>query len=54
MISDIRNLEDDIDDGDQLLVHCGASLFVFEGAIVDAIHVCLLNGNASTTHSRSS
>lgn len=51
-ISGIRNLDGKINDGDQVLVHYGASPFVSDEVISDAIRVCSLRGNASPAHSQ--
>lgn len=52
VISGIRNLDGKIDDDDQVLVHYGASPFVSDEVISDAIRVCSLRGNASPAHSQ--
>lgn len=52
VISGLRNLEGEISDDDQVLVHYGASPFVSDEVISDAIRVCGLHGNASPAHSQ--
>lgn len=52
VINGIKNLEDKIGDDDQVLIHYGASPFVSEEIITDAIRVCEQYGNASPAHSQ--
>ena len=52
VISGLKNLEGELSDDDQVLVHYGASPFVSDEIISDAIRVCRLHGNASPAHSQ--
>ena len=47
VINGVNNLKDKIDDEDIVLVHYGASPFVSEDIISDAIRVCKEKGNSS-------
>lgn len=47
VINGIENLQGDLDDDDQVLIHYGASPFVSDEIISDAIRVCSERGNAS-------
>lgn len=50
--SGIDNLAGKISDDDQILIHYGASPFVGDDIISDAIRVCAEHGNASPAHSQ--
>ena len=50
--SGIDNLTGKIADDDQVLIHYGASPFVGDDIISDAIRVCAEHGNASPAHSQ--
>lgn len=52
VISGLKNLEGEISNDDQVLVHYGASPFVSDEVMSDAIRVCALHGNASPAHSQ--
>lgn len=52
VMSGLDGLEGNISDDDQVLVHYGASPFVSEEIISDAIRVCAEHGNASPAHSQ--
>lgn len=52
VMSGLDNLEGRISDDDIVLVHYGASPFVSDEVISDAIRVCELHGNASPAHSQ--
>ncbi|WP_165249216.1 IspD/TarI family cytidylyltransferase [Adlercreutzia sp. ZJ141] len=52
VISGIDNLKGKISDDDQILIHYGASPFVSDEIISDAIRVCAEHGNASPAHSQ--
>ncbi len=49
VLNGIRYLEDKIERGDIVLVHFGASPFITEDIITDAIRVCKEKGNAIST-----
>lgn len=52
VMSGLDSLRGKIFDDDQVLIHYGASPFVSDKVISDAIHVCGLHGNASPAHSQ--
>lgn len=52
VMAGIQGLEGRISDDDQILIHYGASPFVADEIITDAIRVCSLHGNASPAHSQ--
>lgn len=52
VISGIENLKGKIGEDDQILIHYGASPFVSDDIISDAIRVCVEKGNASPAHSQ--
>lgn len=52
VINGIEYLSDKVADDDQLLIHYGASPFVSDEVISDAIRVCAERGNASPAHSQ--
>ena len=52
VMSGLKRLEGVISDEDQVLIHYGASPFVSDEVISDAIRVCKLHGNASPAHSQ--
>ncbi|WP_322151755.1 IspD/TarI family cytidylyltransferase [Paratractidigestivibacter sp.] len=52
VVSGLDNLADEVSDDDQVLIHYGASPFVSDEVISDAIRVCQLHGNASPAHSQ--
>ena len=52
VINGLRNLKSQIAENDQVLIHYGASPFVSDEVISDAIRVCELHGNASPAHSQ--
>lgn len=52
VISGINNLEGKIAEDDQILIHYGASPFVSDEIISDAIRVCKRHGNASPAMSQ--
>lgn len=52
VMSGLKHLEGVISDEDQVLIHYGASPFVSDEVISDAIRVCRLHGNASPAHSQ--
>ncbi len=52
VISGIENLAGKVEDDDIVLVHYGASPFVSDEVISDAIRVCAEHGNASPAHSQ--
>jgi 2-C-methyl-D-erythritol 4-phosphate cytidylyltransferase len=52
VMSGLDHLDGKIDDDDQVLIHYGASPFVSDEVISDAIGVCALHGNASPAHSQ--
>lgn len=47
VINGVNNLKGKLDDEDIILVHYGASPFVTEDVITDAIRVCKIKGNSS-------
>ena len=52
VINGLDSLEGALGDEDQVLIHYGASPFVSDEVISDAIRVCGLHGNASPAHSQ--
>ena len=52
LIYGLNNLEGVLRDEDQVPIHYGASPFVTDEVISDAIRVCGLRGNASPAHSQ--
>ena len=52
VISGLKGLKDEVADSDLVLIHYGASPFVSDEVISDAIRVCKLHGNASPAHSQ--
>lgn len=52
VINGLSNLSGVLADDDQVLIHYGASPFVSDEVISDAIRVCSLHGNASPAHSQ--
>ncbi len=52
VMSGLDHLAGKVSDNDQVLIHYGASPFVSDEVISDAIRVCALHGNASPAHSQ--